>query len=122
MFSRLGGWSHDRRKLVLVVWIAAARRSATSLAGALGDAYRQDFSLDGFESTDGFALVEEQFADGSGSPQTGQIVFAAEQGVDDPAVRDAIESMLTQAADDRGRRRGAEPVCAGRRVPDRLAR
>ena len=29
------------------------------------------------ESTDGFALVKSAFGDGSGSPQTGQIVFEA---------------------------------------------
>jgi hypothetical protein len=50
---------------------------ANGLAGAIGDAYRQDFSLDGFESTDGFTLVESEFDDGSGSPQSGQIVFQA---------------------------------------------
>ena len=76
--------------LVLVV--------GNGVASGIGDAYRQDFSLEGFESTDGFSLVESEFEDGSGSPQTGQIVFRAEQGVNDPAVRAAMEKMFAAVA------------------------
>ncbi len=97
MFSRLGQWSFDRRRLVLVVWIALLVLG-NAAAGAIGNAYRQDFSLDGFESTEGFALVESKFTDGSGSPVSGQIVFSAEQGVDDPAVRSAMEAMFVEVA------------------------
>ncbi|HVM40230.1 MAG TPA: MMPL family transporter, partial [Acidimicrobiia bacterium] len=98
MFGRLGTWCHDRRRLVLVLWIAALF-VGNGVASSVGDAYRQDFSLDGFESTDGFSLIESAFADGSGSPQSGQIVFEAEQGVDDPQVRAAMEGMLAEVAD-----------------------
>jgi RND superfamily putative drug exporter len=97
MFSRLGTWCHDRRRLVLGLWIAALLLG-NGVASAVGDAYRQDFSLDGFESTEGFTLVENEFDDGSGSPQSGQIVFAAEQGVDDPEVRAAMEAMFAKVA------------------------
>ncbi|HYD08861.1 MAG TPA: MMPL family transporter [Acidimicrobiales bacterium] len=69
------------------------------IASSVGDAYRQDFSLDGFESTDGFTLVEEAFDDGSGSPQSGQVVFEAEQGVDDPEVQAAMEDMFAAVAE-----------------------
>jgi RND superfamily putative drug exporter len=95
VFARLGPWCHDRRRLVVVLWIAALF-VGNGIAGAAGDAYRQDFSLEGFESTDGFTLVESAFDDGSGSPQTGQIVFQAEQGVDDPTVRAAMEDLFAR--------------------------
>jgi RND superfamily putative drug exporter len=95
MFSRLGTWCHDRRRLVVVVWIVVLF-VGNGVAGGIGDAYRQDFSLEGFESTDGFTLVESRFADGTGSPQTGQIVFRAAQGVNDPEVRSAMEKMFAQ--------------------------
>jgi RND superfamily putative drug exporter len=68
------------------------------IAGTIGDAYRQDFSLAGFESTDGFTLVESKFDDGSGSPQSGQIVFQAEQGVNDPAIRAVMEKLFADVA------------------------
>ncbi|MFZ6005146.1 MAG: MMPL family transporter [Actinomycetota bacterium] len=97
MFSRVGTWCHDRRRLVLALWIAVLF-IGNGVAGGIGDAYRQDFSLEGFESTEGFALVESEFVDGSGSPQSGQIVFEADQGVNDPSVRAAMETMLTEVA------------------------
>ncbi len=78
MLARLGSWCHDRRRLVVVLWILILV-VANGIAGGIGDAYRQDFSLDGFESTDGFKLVESGFGDGSGSSQSGQIVFQADQ-------------------------------------------
>jgi putative drug exporter of the RND superfamily len=98
VFTRLGSWSHDRRKLVVVLWILALVLG-NGIAGSIGDEYRQDFSLEGFESTDGFTLVESQFDDGSGSPQSGQIVFQAEQGVDDPAIREEMEALFAEVAE-----------------------
>ncbi len=98
MLTRLGKWCFGHRRLVLGLWIAALF-VGNGVAGAIGDAYRQDFSLKGFESTEGFALVESEFDDGSGSPQSGQIVFEADQGVEDPEVRGAMESMFATVAD-----------------------
>ncbi|HEV8545088.1 MAG TPA: MMPL family transporter, partial [Candidatus Limnocylindrales bacterium] len=97
MLRRLGSWCHDRRRLVLVLWIAALFLG-NGIARGIGDAYRQDVLLDGLESTDGFSLMNSAFADGGGSPQTGQIVFEADRGVDDPEVRAALETMLAEAA------------------------
>ncbi len=97
MLSRLGGWCHDRRRLVLVLWILALV-VGNGVAGSAGDAYRQDFSLPGFESTEGFSLVQSTFEDG-GSPLSGQIVFTSDRGVDDPAVKRAMERMLGAVAD-----------------------
>jgi putative drug exporter of the RND superfamily len=97
MISRTGTWCHDHRKLVVVLWLAALL-VGNVVAGAVGDAYRQDFSLDGFESTEGFTIVESDFDDGSGSPQSGQIVFSAEQGVDDAEVRAPMEELFADVA------------------------
>jgi len=98
MFSRLGTRCHDHRKMVLILWIVALFAS-NGIAGAIGDAYRQDFSLDGFESTEGFDLVETRFDDGSGSPVSGQIVFEAEQAVGDADVQAAMEDMFAAVAE-----------------------
>jgi putative drug exporter of the RND superfamily len=98
VLARLGGWCHDRRRLVVVLWIAVLV-VANGVAGGVGDSYRQDFSLEGFESTEGFTLVESEFDDGSGSPQSGQIVFQAEQGVDDPDIQAAMEDMFAAVAE-----------------------
>ena len=98
MLARLGPWCHDRRRRVVVAWILVLI-VANGVAGGIGDAYRQDFSLRGFESTDGFNLVQSEFTDGSGSPQSGQIVFQAPQGVSDPAVQSAMESLFARVAE-----------------------
>ena len=57
MFARLGPWCHDHRWKVVIGWVLLLF-VGNGIAGAIGDAYRQDFSLNGFESTDGFSLVE----------------------------------------------------------------
>jgi RND superfamily putative drug exporter len=93
MFARLGSWCHDRRKLVLVLWIVALF-GMNGLAGAAGEAYRQDFTLPGFDSTAGFKLLEEEFPDGPTSPQVGTVVFEAPAGVTDPDVRARMEALL----------------------------
>ncbi len=95
MFARLGPWCHDRRKLVLFLWIAALV-VFNVIAGSVGDAYRQDFTLKGFESTDGFKLLEEEFPDGPASPQFGTIVFQAEEDVRDPSVREPMEALFEE--------------------------
>lgn len=97
MIMRLGVWCHDRRRLVLALWIVALI-AGNAIAGSVGDAYRQDFSLDGFESTKGFTLVEKAFADGSGSPQSAQIVFKAEGGVNTPQVKVAMSKVFDDVA------------------------
>jgi len=97
LFARLGPWCHDRRRLVLGLWIALLVLG-NAIAGGIGDAYRQDFSLDGFESADGFTLVQDAFPDGNGTPQTAQIVFRADEGVDDPAVQGAMGHLFDRVA------------------------
>ncbi|HUR48773.1 MAG TPA: MMPL family transporter [Acidimicrobiales bacterium] len=98
MIGRIGSWCHDRRRLVVVLWLLVLVLG-NGVAGGIGDAYRQDFSLDGFESTDGFEIVQSSFEDGGGSPLSGQIVFKAEQTIFDPAVRTAMEKLFAEVAE-----------------------
>jgi RND superfamily putative drug exporter len=97
VLARLGSWCHDHRRLVVALWIVVLF-AGNGIAGGIGDAYRQDFSLEGFESTDGFTIVQSKFDDGSGSPVSGQIVFEADQGVDDPAIRTEMEALFAKVA------------------------
>ena len=57
MFARLEPWCHDRRRLVLVLWIGLLV-AFNVVAGAIGPDYRADFSLPGAESTDGFEILK----------------------------------------------------------------
>ena len=97
MFARLGPWCHDRRRLVLALWIGALV-VVNGISGSLGEDYKQDFSLPGAESTDGFDILDERFG-GQGAGQLGTIVFHAEQGVDDPAVQTAMTALFDSVAE-----------------------
>jgi RND superfamily putative drug exporter len=96
MFARLGPWCHDRRRLVLGLWIALLV-VANGLSGALGDDYKQNFSIPGAESSHGFDLLDERFG-GQSSGLVGTIVFHADQGVDDGQVRAAMSDIFSEVA------------------------
>ena len=85
MFSRLGPWCHDHRRLVLGVWIGLLVLIGAT-AGAVGSASRDEFSLPNVESRHGFDILNDEFG-GQGAGQIGTIVFRAEQGVSDTEVR-----------------------------------
>lgn len=95
-WARLGSAAFRRRRLVVGVWLAVL---VTVFAGVVAIGPSPDSSLDipASESQRGFETLDEYFG-GLGAIQGGSVVFAADQGVDDPAVEAAISSMLSQAA------------------------
>ncbi len=59
MFARLGPWCHDRRRLVLGIWIAVLVLGSVA-SGAVGGAFRDEFNLPDVESRQGFDLLDER--------------------------------------------------------------
>ncbi len=96
MFARLGHACHDRRTVVLAIWVAALVFSG-ALSGIAGNAFRDEFNLPDSESRTGFDILDEHFG-GAGTGTTGTIVFRAEQGVDDEAVRTAMQTLFAEVA------------------------
>ncbi len=96
MFARLGAWCHDRRKLVLGLWVAVLVVGG-ALSGAVGSAFRDEFNLPDVESRRGFDILDAEFG-GQGTGVVGTIVFRADQGVDDPEVRSAMEALFDDVA------------------------
>lgn len=96
MFARLGPWCHDRRKLVLGLWLAALVLGGVA-SGAVGSGFRDEFALPDVESRAGFDILDAEFG-GQGTGQVGTIVFRAEQGVNDPAVRKAMRDLFDEVA------------------------
>jgi RND superfamily putative drug exporter len=92
VLARLGRWSHNHRVRVVIAWVAALFVLG-GVMGAAGTDFRSEFTLPDVESARGFDIIDEHFA-GQGGGQTGSIVFRAEQGVDDPAVRQAMEAYF----------------------------
>jgi hypothetical protein len=97
VLARLGPWCHDHRRLVLGLWVALLVVS-NGVAGRIGEDYHADFSLPGQESTEGFDVLTEEFG-GQGTGWAGTIVFRAEQGVENPEVKAAMQRLFTKVAD-----------------------
>ncbi len=92
MFARLGPWCHDHRKRVLGLWLGGLVL-AIVVSSSAGGAFRDEFNLPDVESKDGFDILDANFG-GEGTGQVGTIVFRAEQGVDDPAVREEMQALF----------------------------
>ena len=96
MFARLGAWCHDRRKLVLGIWVAVLALGI-ALSSTVGGDFREEFNLPASESRTGFDILEENFG-GQGTNAGGTIVFRAEQGVGDPGVQAAMQELFAAVA------------------------
>ncbi len=96
MFSRLGTWCHDRRKLVLGLWLGVLV-FGFAVSGAVGNAFRDEFNLPDVESKTGFDILDNNFG-GQGTGVVGTIVFQADQGVEDPEVEAAMQALFNEAA------------------------
>ena len=94
MLERLARFCTRRRGIVLVAWIAVLFVVSVIANGIVGADYRADMSLPDSESRE----VQDQLE--AASPNragfTAQIVFDAEQGVDDPEVRAAMEGLFAR--------------------------
>ncbi len=97
MIRRLAHACFRHRLRVVIGWVIALVVLLMA-SGAVGTGYSSDFTLPDVESKRGVDILEDQFG-GQGAGQVGNIVFRAEQGVEDPTVREAIEPFLAQVAE-----------------------
>ena len=85
MIRRLAHACFRHRLRVVIGWVVALVVLMVA-SGAVGTGYSSDFTLPDVESKRGIDILEDRFG-GQGAGQVGNIVFQAEQGVDDPEVR-----------------------------------
>ena len=94
MLERIAKASYRRRRLVLLGWLLATA-GLISLSGFAGGEFRTEFELPGSESQEAIDILEEGgFAGRAG--ESGMIVFRADQGIDAPAVRGAMEGLFSR--------------------------
>ena len=93
MLERLARFCFRRRGRVLFFWIVALV-VLQGAAGAIGPDWRADQSLPDSESQEVQDLLEASNPAQAGF--TGQIVFEADQGVDDPEVQAAMEALFAE--------------------------
>ncbi|MEV5763960.1 MMPL family transporter [Micromonospora sp. NPDC052213] len=96
VFARVASFSHRRRWLALLLWLAVMIGVWTSAVMA-GNDYREDFSLPGTESQAAADLLAASGAARAGD--TMEIVLHARDGLRDPAVRQRVETMLAEVAE-----------------------
>ena len=92
----LGQLCYDRRWFVVLAWIGFLAAVIVASFFFTGE-YRTEFKLPGSESQQAVDLLEERGVN-ERTGFVGQIVFRAEQGVDDPAVQARMEELFADIA------------------------
>jgi RND superfamily putative drug exporter len=92
MLERLARSCFRRRGLVLLAWIAVLVIFNIVANGVLGADYRANMQLPDSESREAQQLL--QAANPTRAGATAQIVFEAKQGIDDPAVKQAMQGVF----------------------------
>ncbi len=88
----LARFCYDKRRFVVVGWIALLASISVASYFFAGE-YKTEFMLPGSESQEAVDLLEERGVD-ERTGFFGQVVFRAEQGVNDPSVRQPMEAFL----------------------------
>lgn len=96
MLERLARASYQHPWRAVAGWFLVVV-AVFGAAGVIGAGFDNTFEIPASESRRGFDALDTYFG-GAGSGQSGSIVFRAEQGVDDPAVRSAMEAMFAEVA------------------------
>ncbi len=84
-------WVTGHRKTVIIAWILGLIVMGM-LAGQAGSSFTEEFKLPSSDSKKALDLLEEKFPAQSG--EAAQIVFKADQGVEDPAVEKKMEGVF----------------------------
>ena len=95
ILRRLVTWSYDRRRRVVVLWIAALV-AASVLAGVAGGDTEQDFTVPGSDSAEAVELLQERFPRFAGG--TVDVVYAAADGVTGPDTAARIDALAGDIA------------------------
>jgi RND superfamily putative drug exporter len=93
---RLGAWTFDRRKTVILIWVAILVGFG-ALAGAVGGKVSDSFTVPGTESQRAIDLLAKEFPGTGGA--TARIVFAAPPGhtLTEPQYRKLIAPTVQRA-------------------------
>lgn len=92
MVARIGIWCFRQRRAAVGLWVLAL---VALFGGAqiIGNGFDAGQEIPGSETERGFEVLDEYFG-GVGNGLSGQIVYRSEQGVRDPGVVDAMETMF----------------------------
>jgi RND superfamily putative drug exporter len=95
MLRRLVTWSYDRRRRVVVLWLAALV-AASVFAGVAGGDNEVDYTVPGSDSAEAVALLQERFPRFAGG--TVDVVYTAAGGVTGPDAAARIDALAGDIA------------------------
>jgi len=93
LLGRIGGWCFDHRRKAVGLWLVALVAVFGAVA-AVGPQFAASSAVPDSDSAAGFAVLEEHFPELGTGGQSGTIVVRAQQGIDDPQVRAAMEELF----------------------------
>jgi len=93
LLARIAGWCFDHRTGAIGLWLLALV-AIFGVAGTLGSRFSASSAVPGSGSAAGFEVLKEHFPGLGTGGRSGTIVFKAGQGVDEPAVRAAMEKLF----------------------------
>ena len=93
MLEQLARFCFRRRRLVLGTWVVLLVGLGI-VQGAIGTDFHTEFRLPNTESKRGFEILQDNFPQQQTSGDAASVVFRAEQGIDDPAVKAAMTEMF----------------------------
>ena len=94
MLLRIARWCFFNPRKTVAAWVAVVV-AALAAAGAVGPSFYAQLEAPDSDSRRGFEVLEEHFG-GLGGGFSGSVVFRYEAGIDDPAVREAMEAMFEE--------------------------
>ena len=94
MLVRVARWCFHNPRKTVAAWVAVVLVTFAA-AVVVGPSFFAQLEAPESDSRNGFEVLEEHFG-GIGSGLSGSIVFRSESGIDDPAVRAAMEAMFEQ--------------------------
>jgi putative drug exporter of the RND superfamily len=94
---KLGRWSHDRRRLVLGLWLAALV-AVGACAAAFSGQTNNKFEVPGTESQQAQELLEQKYPEASGA--YARVVFAAPEGesLNEGSYKTGVDATLKEAS------------------------
>ena len=96
MFARLGRWCFRNKWQTVAGWVVLLVGMSIVGQGLVGASYNGEFTIPASESSSGFDVLGEYFPGQGSGGQVGNIVFKAEQGVDDPAVVSEMTALFDE--------------------------
>ena len=96
MLARVTTWSYDHKGSAITAWLVSLIVLFGLAFGVTGPAFDGAFEIPESDSADGLAVIDEHFSELGVGGISGTIVFQASQGVDDPAVVEAMEALFAE--------------------------